>query len=418
MISREAVSPTDPALKKDLSATVFVDRSITVERVGSEEGLFESKGDWNRLFAQASAQNPFLMWEWMASWWRHFGAGKRLHLLLVRREGELIGIAPFYQREIRIGGISFRALSFLGDEAVGSDHLDLLSRSGCEDEVAEAIAQTWLNARRDWDFVALRHSAEASPHVARLLRLSEEGWRVQRQEGELCPFLRLEPTWEAFLNQRSASMRYTIRRKIRNLEKEHPVEFVMIEDLHEGRSGMERLISLHQKRWGDRGGSDAFVSEIKLPFHRETAEAFFQKGMARLFFLKVEGETVAALYGFLIGRRFFYYQAGFDPSWKGKSVGLVLMAKCIETAIAQGWSEFDFLRGPEEYKSHWTSEQRKTWRLTLAPPGLKNDLYRFLSASSQSARHLVRRLLPASWVERLKAGTAGRGAERKAGMEK
>ncbi|MDC4227929.1 MAG: GNAT family N-acetyltransferase [Candidatus Manganitrophus sp.] len=170
------------------------------------------------------------------------------------------------------------------------------------------------------------------------------------------------------------------------------MEFIAIDDLHEGRPAMERLLALHQKRWGDRGGSDAFVGEIKLPFHRETAEAFFQQGTARLFFLKADGETVAALYGFILGRRFFYYQAGFDPAWKGKSVGMVLMAKCIEAAISQGWSEFDFLRGPEEYKSHWTSDRRQTQHWILSPPGMKNNLYRFLAASLQTGRRLARRL--------------------------
>jgi CelD/BcsL family acetyltransferase involved in cellulose biosynthesis len=425
MISKEPPLSTAPSFKKGLIETVFSDRSIRVERVCSEEGLFESKRDWERLSAQSSVQNPFLSWEWMAAWWRHLGRGK-LHLLFVRSGGELIGLAPLYQKEIRLGGFSFRALSFLGDEAVGSDHLDLLSRSGSEEEVADAIAQAWLQEGRAWDFVSLRHVAEDSPHVARLLRLSEQGWRIQRLEGELCPFLSLAPTWEAFLNRLSASMRYTVRRKIRNLEKEHRVEFIVIDHLREGRPGMERLIALHQKRWGDRGGSDAFVSEVKLPFHRETAEAFFQKGVARLFFLKADGETVAALYGFLVGRRFFYYQAGFDPSWKGKSVGMVLMAKCIETAIAEGWSEFDFLRGPEEYKSHWTSDQRHTWCLTLSPPRMKNDFYRFLAASSKSARRLVRRVLPERWVEKLKGGSGavlvlgqdGKRKDEKNGMDR
>lgn len=414
MILKETASPAVANVEKDLIEVAYCDRSITVERICSEEGLFESKEGWERLFAESAAQNPFLTWDWMAAWWRHLGAGK-LHLLLVRRDGELIGIAPLYQREIRAGGLSFRALSFLGDEAVGSDHLDLLSRSGCEEAVAEAVAQTWLEEeRRQWDFIALRHLAEDSPHAARLLRLSERGWRVQKQEGEVCPFLPLAPTWDAFLNRLSGSMRYTVRRKIRNLEKEHQVEFTLIDDLQEGRSGMERLIALHQKRWGDRGGSDAFINEIKLPFHRETAAAFFQKGIARLFFLKADGETVAALYGFLLGRRFFYYQAGFDPAWKGKSVGMVLMAKCLQAAIEQGWSEFDFLRGPEEYKSHWTSDQRHTWQWTLSPPGVKPGLHRILSGLSRSSRRLAKQMFPEAWVERLKGAAGARpGAGKK-----
>ncbi|TAK07556.1 MAG: GNAT family N-acetyltransferase, partial [Candidatus Manganitrophaceae bacterium] len=91
-------------------------------------------------------------------------------------------------------------------------------------------------------------------------------------------------------------------------------------------------------------------------------------------------------------------------------VGMVLMAKCIENAVAQGWSEFDFLRGPEAYKSHWTSNRRETCQLTLFPPGIKNHFYRLLSGASRSARGWVKRSLPESWVERLRAGIAGQEA--------
>jgi CelD/BcsL family acetyltransferase involved in cellulose biosynthesis len=62
----------------------------------------------------------------------------------------------------------------------------------------------------------------------------------------------------------------------------------------------------------------------------------------------------------------------------------VLVGHCIEDSIRRGLREFDFLRGPEAYKSHWTSTQRETVTLVLTAPG------RALPWARQRARRAVR----------------------------
>ena len=377
--------------------------SMAVAPIGTDAALAGLKENWDALQTETASPNPFLTWGWMASWWRHFGEGKRLEILAVRDHGELIGIAPFYLETVRVMGVPFRRLALLGDRGVGSDHLDLISRKGFEEDVASAVARFWREARPEWDFVQLRGFAEASPSLSAFMKEIGGEWKIEAEEEEVCPYLPLDPTWDDYLKRLSGSMRYTIRRKIRNLEKEYAVELVLLEEAGAGREAMERLIDLHRKRWNAQGGSAAFVSEAKAPFHRETSAYFFEKGIAKLFLLKVNGGAVASLYGFAMGGKFFYYQAGFDPAWGDRSVGTVLMAKSIEAAIGRGWSEFDFLRGPETYKSHWTSSLRKIWRVSLYPPRFRGALYRNLSCLRQRAKKAVKNFLPDEWVKKIQA---------------
>ena len=407
MISRSI----EPILTADLEAertAIFAQvRRVTVERVCTDAALADLKEGWDALQMETSSPNPFLTWGWISAWWRQFGKGRRLEILTARNDGELIGIAPFYLEAVRLMGISFRRLSLLGDEGVGSDHLDLISRKGLEETVAASVARFWRERGFDWDVVHFRGFAEASPSLSVFTDELGEGWVIQSEEEEVCPYLPLDPTWDDYLNKLSGSMRYTIRRKIRNLEKEAKVELVMLEEAGPGRQGMERLIDLHQKRWNAQGGSAAFISESKIPFHRQTSDYFFEKGIARLFFLNVNGEAVASLYGFAMGGKFFYYQAGFDPSWGDRSVGMVLMAKSIQAAISQGWREFDFLRGPEGYKAHWTSAQRKIWKVFIYPPRFKSILYRNLSGMKQKAKKTIKGFLPEAWIKKRQAAGGG-----------
>ena len=43
---------------------------------------------------------------------------------------------------------------------------------------------------------------------------------------------------------------------------------------------------------------------------------------------------------------------------KSISIGNVLVGLSIEQAITEGFGKYDFLRGTEDYKSHWSNEGR------------------------------------------------------------
>jgi CelD/BcsL family acetyltransferase involved in cellulose biosynthesis len=403
MISRSIEPALTLPIENERATPITKSSPITVERACTDAALAEMKERWESLHAEAASPNPFLTWGWSSSWWRHFGKGKQLEILSVRENGELIGIAPFYRETVRMIGIPFRRLGFLGDEGIGSDHLDLICRKGLEETVANAVARSWREGSPQYDFIHFRSFSDRSLSLPSFAEALGRKWVIQPEEGEVCPYLPLDSTWEAYLNKLSGSMRYTIRRKMRNLEKEGSVDLVVLEDAAAGRDGLEKLIDLHQKRWNAQGGSDAFLSEAKIPFHRETADYLFEKGIAKLFFLNVNRQAVASLYGFLIGGKFFYYQAGFDPSWGDRSVGMVLMGKSIQSAIDRGWGEFDFLRGPEAYKAHWTSSQRKTWNIFIYPPRFTSALYRNLLGIKNKVKIQVKKSLSNEWIKKLQA---------------
>src|SRR5205807_436927 len=65
----------------------------------------------------------------------------------------------------------------------------------------------------------------------------------------------------------------------------------------------------------------------------------------------------------------YYYLGGFDPELARRSVGTLLTARAIETAVADGCREFDFLRGREPYKYRWGCIDRPHFRRVAAGRG-------------------------------------------------
>src|SRR5262245_6622158 len=68
---------------------------LAVDVVDDVSRFNELREEWIDLLRSSSANNPFLTWEWLNSWWTHLGARCRLQILTARRgDRRLVGVAP------------------------------------------------------------------------------------------------------------------------------------------------------------------------------------------------------------------------------------------------------------------------------------------------------------------------------------
>jgi CelD/BcsL family acetyltransferase involved in cellulose biosynthesis len=297
----------------------------------------------------------------MESWWHQWGAHHRLLVVTVRNcSGQLVAVAPFYIRRSRLGGLGPRALCFLANDYVGSDHLDLLIDPEYVHSAVETIVRLADQYRAEWDYIELFNSQEASPGFARLcqgfkaLGMTE---RIMNVAG--CPYAALPTSFDAYLASVGANLRYNFRRRRRALEREGGVEFVAFKSRPDIQEHYGELLRLHGLRFGQKQMESAFLLPRVQEFHAEALPRLAANGMARLYLLQSKGRAIAALYGFSVGKTFAFYQAGMDPAWSRLSAGLVMMGCAIEEAIRTGHDEFDFLEGDQTYKFQWAAATRR-----------------------------------------------------------
>ena len=74
-------------------------------------------------------------------------------------------------------------------------------------------------------------------------------------------------------------------------------------------------------------------------------------GWLRLWFLEVDGESVAAHYDFRFAGTQALYQMSRSPGWGRHSVGYLLMMHALRDAFDAGVSEYRLLRREHEYKA-------------------------------------------------------------------
>jgi CelD/BcsL family acetyltransferase involved in cellulose biosynthesis len=175
--------------------------------------------------------------------------------------------------------------------------------------------------------------------------------RVLRQESS--PTIAVPPRgWEEYLAERSRNLRSQLGRKRRKLEQQHGLRF-RLTDAAGLDADLSTLFRLHAARWGEEG-SGAFDG-ARADFHRAFAPVALERGWLRLWVAEADERPVAAWYGFRFGDAESYYQSGRDPDWERSSVGLVLLAHTIESAMDDGVGEYRLLRGGETYKDRFAS---------------------------------------------------------------
>ena len=308
-------------------------------RIYTGSSLFqELETAWKELASTSASATPFQTHEWQQTWCKHYLRAKKPLVFAFYEGNDLVGLMPMVK-----GLGPWRTLRPMG---VGpSDYLHPLTRNGYETQVAEELA-TQLDELRDIDLVDL--------HQVRETRALAGTMKGQPIEQATCLLLDLPPTYDAYLQTLSKSLRYDVRKLDKTLFNSGQATIEPVSK-DETDSGLEILFEQHKKRWRARQGIlgvGAFVGPAN-SFHREWAPIAAKNGWLWLSILKHEGTPIGAIYAMAMGDTVYYYQAGFDPAMGSVSPGTLLVASTIRRSIEEGKGHFDFMRGDEPYKRRW-----------------------------------------------------------------
>jgi CelD/BcsL family acetyltransferase involved in cellulose biosynthesis len=332
----------------DLSSITAIEDSETLNSLTFRE-------EWDYLWSQNEETTPFQSPDWILSWWKHFG-NQRPWVIVQRQNAECVGILPLY---ILQDNQSKNKVLMMGTGI--SDYLDGTFQKGLEKIVSRKINQfLHLNENR-WDHCIL----EQLPADSVLLNLETfNGVTSHIEIQDFCPVLSL-PKTELQRQQFFTSNHY---KKIfyyrRRFEKLSPLHFdnVTFDSLP---SFMNALFKLHGDSWRLKNEKGVLHDTSIQNFHRDVSYQMLLQGNLRMYALSRDSEIIAIYYGFVKGRRGYYYLSGYNPEFRRFNLGSLIVSHAINQSIREGLEEFDFLRGQESYKYTWGAKDRPNYRLIL-----------------------------------------------------
>jgi hypothetical protein len=126
----------------------------------------------------------------------------------------------------------------------------------------------------------------------------------------------------------------------------------------EARGALQEAFGIEEAGWkGEAKSAIAMNPELK-SFYTEWGELAAERGLLRLWFLRLDGRRVAFEYNVEYKRVLFCMKIGYDPALHPYSAGQILKAAVLERAFTDGLREYDFLGVMDEAKGDWTSEGR------------------------------------------------------------
>jgi CelD/BcsL family acetyltransferase involved in cellulose biosynthesis len=335
----------------------------------------------------------------MVSWWLSYGSGKSLWIVQIKKDDELIGIAPFYRSRVRHYGLGYNEIRFIGDGSSDSDYMDIIARSGYEECVIQEVLNFILRNPNFWDILHLNEIPQDSPTVPILKRYMALAGLLCESSVIPCCHVPLPKDWQEYLSSLKPRMRTKVRSSIQRLESSFKVEFDNSTTAEDIAPRLESLFLLHNSRWSGKNQKGVFESPAKRQFYFEISRLFLANGWLGFSSLLLNGVPAAHQFCFIYDGKMFLLQEGFDPRFSEFGVGNVLRAYVFRRCIERGLSAYDFLGGITTHKESWGAKLKYSIRFSAANPKFKTKMYFAIPEKVEKGKSIAKRVLPLKGIE-------------------
>ena len=335
------------------------------------------RSDWERLLPDSPVTSGFHAPGWIdACWQAQPVAGRRLHVLVAERDGQVVGILP-----TQLSGRG--ELSFIGT-GVSNYGGPILDPDG-----AAGVCAGWLSAigaDPDVRSVRLAGLRAGDPLLAALRTWQRPGWGSTRiVRTNVSPEVDLAGWAERYRSHKSH--RRALQRVEKRLEAFGELTFDETADPDRIREVLPELFRFYQRRWAGWWVSGAFA-ERRRAFQMQAAES----GAELMSTLRLDGRIVAATLSLRAGGISAGYVLGYDDRLGPYSLGTVIIVRVLRAAAERGDTVFDFSLGRAAYKLTWADSERPVF---LAAAGAGSGLL-------VARRRLWARARSVGWLRRAK----------------
>jgi hypothetical protein len=154
---------------------------------------------WDELLSKSLDNHPFLTYEWLTSWRKHFGKGKELELFTARSEGAISLAIPVMYSTRRVFGMKLSTVEFAA--APESDcNVFLVTSIQEASRAVDELIESMMEESNDADCVVFEDVPENSLTSRPLEKGNDEGLGGSRLVTDSCPYIPLPHNFEMFLS--------------------------------------------------------------------------------------------------------------------------------------------------------------------------------------------------------------------------
>jgi Fe-coproporphyrin III synthase len=352
--------------------------ALAVELVDTFEQFQSLEKEWNGLLARCGYDTVFLRHEWFSCWWRSFGKGRKLSVLLAREGGELAGAAPLMIDKGAFRGVKVRRVAFIGNDNTPRADFIIPARPG---DVLGAVF-AFLNEHKNlWDIIDLENIPSDSPNIPALSSLFEElKTRYCVKEGLHSPFIRIASDWNSYYSAKSDKFRKVFRNKVNRVKRLGEYSVKKTESVDASPGILDEIRKISKLSWKGECGRDLSSIPGDSEFFERLSVAAGAKGWLNIWTLSVNGENIAYEYHLKYGNRVHGLRADFKEALKDYSPGSVLDLHIVQSTFDGRAAEYDMTGSNDFYKRNWTQDVHDHSRVIVFNGNVLGKFLYFLEA--------------------------------------
>ena len=341
----------------------------------SIDALAEYRDQWRQLLDRTEKPSFFQSFEWLEVYWRHFGSGQKLRVLVTYDNGQPTGLLPLVvlREKTRVGWV--RVLTYpLHDWGTYYGPI------GPNLQATLQIGLDYLRrSPRDWDILELRWVHPDTPvFEATAVCVRAAGFQGYKTLWDRTAVAELSGTWQEYLDRRPAKWRSNLRRAERRLRQRGRLTIVHWRPSQlAGDDGSPRwdlydaCEQIASRSWQADCATGTTLSHPSVrPFLRDVHQAACKAGAVDLHVLYLDGQPVSFAYNYQWRGRVEGLRIGYDPAISRDGAGNLLLAKAVEASFQRADWLYDLGVGSLRSKRYFATRIVPVYRYSHFAPGV------------------------------------------------
>ncbi len=311
--------------------------------------------DWNALLARSEIDSIFLSHGWHKCFWNAWGVGRQLRILVARKAGQPVGIAPLWLYPGQPLRSPVNILSFIENDE--SPHCGFIVEKSCVQHVVPAFLDYICAHQITWDILMLRKMPLGNTQINYIKTYCQQNaTRWIARPSLRSPVLSTASSWESFYYSRSRRFKKRIR-YIKN--KYSKLGEIRVSESHapaEIKSLMAQIYAVGARSWKGKTGTAIGSTEQQRRFFSELPFALAPEGKVGLWFLRFDSQIIAFEYHVRHKNTVYALRGSFDEAYRTCSPGSILDAEIIRRLFSSDVRRYNMCGDPYAHKLRWTSD--------------------------------------------------------------
>lgn len=336
-------------------------------------------GQWDKALIASGEDNPFLLSDFIVTWWKYYHAGKKLIIFTGYDNGRLVCGIPLCI--VRKGARNI--LGHVGAHTANLTHYFSLKEGF---NFMENLLVS-LRDNREWDILVLDRVLDSNAIISQCRDLSSDRIRCHINNAGFDGIIDLTRGYDFVMHNLSDRL----RRYLQSGKKKALLMGELRLQVVSGSQGVRRIFSefrdMSIRSFRARGALSAFERNEYSDFFAELLEVFSANVRLDAHRLCAGDNTLAISFAYRFGKGFKWVLTAFNPDFSGLRPGHILIDALIQEAIAKGDPYFDMYYGGELfYKQQWCNKMLPLKKVTVYRDNLLNRLYIGLENGLRSNR--------------------------------